>query len=166
MSERCTERSEPVLLRPFAVPFMLVAPCPFASTLGAGWCAPEGWIAGGAILCSWADKFWLTSVPRRSTHFIFLWHLCVDRARQRPIMSCENIEKNVPVADGAGALGARPPLLDVLTILVVAREAALAADALAGRVRRGEGARNDAAIRTCTDMSRVRRAGWGGTYRS
>ena len=62
----------------------------------------------------------------------------------------------------------RTPLLDALAVLAVAREAALAADALAGRVRRGEatatdgrGARNDAVVWTCTDVSRVSSAGWG-----
>ena len=109
MSERCTEWSEPVLLRPFAVPFMLAAPCPFASTLGAGWCEPEGWIAGGAMLCSKADKFWLSSVLRHSTHsFSCGTCACVDRARQRPIMSCETLRKKYRLQTVPGPSGPGP----------------------------------------------------------
>ena len=118
--------------------------------------------AGRELVCtrgmdgSWADKFWLSSVPRRSTRFIFLRHLCVDRTRQRPVMSCENAEENKPVADGARALRPGAPLLDALAVLVPPREAALPADALPLLVRRREAApadrrraRDDAPGRAC-----------------
>ena len=75
---------------------------------------------------------------------------------------------NVPIADGTRAFRPRPPLFDALTVLVAARQAALATNALAGRVCRGEaaatdsrGARNNAAVRTCTSLSKLRGAGWG-----
>ena len=74
-----------------------------------------------------------------------------------------------PIADGSRARGTRPPLLDALAVLVAARQAALAANALAGRVRHREaaatdsgGARNNAAVWTCTSLSKLRSAGWRG----